>query len=503
MSELEAIPERMVAVSPVVVVVGDAILDRWWIGSSARLSREAPAPVVDVTDSRSAAGGAANAALNAVALGGTVRFAGVVGADAAGDDVLQLLDAAGVDCAAVLRDAGAVTPVKTRIVADDQVLVRADHTGRSNPGADEGADESPGRAPMRSTRLAGELADALTAALDGAAALLVSDYGGAPLEAAVRTALAGRRPPHVVVDAHDPARWSRIRPDLVVPNAQEAEALVGGSLGAGRARVDRVVASAERLLGAAGAAGMVVTLDRDGTVALRPGRPPSVTRAHPVAEKYASGAGDTFAAALTTALAVGEPLEDAARIAQRAADVVVRTLGTTVCSAADLAAELAAPPRVLAAAELARAVARDRGEGRRIVFTNGCFDVLHLGHTAYLQEAKQLGDRLIVAVNGDASVRRLKGAGRPVNDETDRAGVLAALECVDYVTVFDADTPVDLIEALQPDVYVKGGDYTPDMLPETPTVLAYGGEVRTVGYVADHSTTSVVDRIRANVDDPV
>ncbi|WP_308796661.1 D-glycero-beta-D-manno-heptose 1-phosphate adenylyltransferase [Agromyces silvae] len=491
MSTFETIPARMVALAPLVVVAGDAILDRWWSGTSARLSREAPVPVVEVAERRSAAGGAANAAANAAALGARVRFVGVVGADAAGDEVVRLLRAAGVDCAGVLRRGGMVTPVKTRIVADDQVLVRADETARP---ADEGVDPA---------ELAPALAAVLSASIDGAAALLVSDYGGESLTAAVTCALEDRRPPHVVVDAHDPARWRDIRPDVVVPNALEAAALVDQVWRAGRERIDAVIAAEDQLLDAAGADRMVVTLDRDGTVALQRGEAPTTTIAHPVAERFASGAGDTFAAALTTALAVGGRLDDAATVAQRAADVVVRALGTSVCSAADLAAELgAARPAILPAEELARVIAGDREAGLRIVFTNGCFDVLHLGHTTYLREAKRLGDRLIVAVNADASVRRLKGPGRPVNDETDRAGVLAALECVDYVTLFDADTPVALLEALRPDVYVKGGDYTPDMLEETPTVRAYGGEVRTVGYVAAHSTSAVVERIRAQTGEP-
>lgn len=479
MSTLETLPARIVALAPVMVVAGDAILDRWWSGSSARLTREAPAPVVDVSAHRSAAGGAANAAVNAAAMGARVRFVGVVGADPAGDEVMRALRAAGVDCAGVLRG-DVATPVKTRIVADDQVLVRADDAGGS------------------SAAFGAELAEALEAALDGADALLVSDYGGEPLVRAVAPAIAPRRPAQVVVDAHEPARWRDIRPDVVVPNALEAAALLDRELGTGRARIANVLAASEPLLHAANSHGMVVTLDRDGTVAWRAGELPTTTTAHPVAEKYASGAGDTFAAALTAALAVGVPLGDAARLGQLCADVVVRTLGTSVCTAADLASELAAPrPAILPADELARAVAADRDAGRRIVFTNGCFDVLHLGHTTYLREAKRLGDRLVVAVNADASVRRVKGPGRPVNDERDRAGVVAALECVDYVTVFDADTPVALIESLRPDVYVKGGDYTPDMLEETPAVLAYGGEVRTVGYVEAHSTSAVVDRIRA------
>jgi D-beta-D-heptose 7-phosphate kinase/D-beta-D-heptose 1-phosphate adenosyltransferase len=168
-----------------------------------------------------------------------------------------------------------------------------------------------------------------------------------------------------------------------------------------------------------------------------------------------------------------------------------------VCSADDLESRtLASPPAVLSASELATTVSRDREHGHRIVFTNGCFDVLHLGHTSYLRQARQLGDRLIVAVNSDASVRRLKGADRPVNAEGDRAAVLAALECVDYVTVFDDDTPIPLLQDLRPDVYVKGGDYSPEMLAEAEVVRAYGGDVQMVGYVPAHSTTELVERIR-------
>jgi D-beta-D-heptose 7-phosphate kinase/D-beta-D-heptose 1-phosphate adenosyltransferase len=172
--------------------------------------------------------------------------------------------------------------------------------------------------------------------------------------------------------------------------------------------------------------------------------------------------------------------------------------GTSVCTNEELAAQATSTESaVLSGAALEAAIARDREHGRRIVFTNGCFDVLHLGHTSYLRQAREVGDRLIVAVNSDDSVRRLKGGGRPVNAESDRAAVVAALECVDYVTIFEGDTPIPLLEALHPDVYVKGGDYSPEMLAETAVVRAYGGEVLMVGYVPAHSTTAMVDRIRS------
>jgi rfaE bifunctional protein nucleotidyltransferase chain/domain len=192
----------------------------------------------------------------------------------------------------------------------------------------------------------------------------------------------------------------------------------------------------------------------------------------------------------------GLPLSTAAELAQAAADIVVHRPGTAVCTTADLVARLGVHQGAAIGAEaLSARVARDRAEGRRVVFTNGCFDVLHRGHIAYLTQARRLGDVLVVAVNGDASVRRLKGEGRPVNPAADRAEVLAALSCVDHVTVFDEDSPVELIRALRPDCYVKGGDYTESMLDEAAVVRACGGEVRIVDYVPDQSTSAVIDRI--------
>jgi D-beta-D-heptose 7-phosphate kinase / D-beta-D-heptose 1-phosphate adenosyltransferase len=468
-----------------VTVVGDALLDRWWMGGSRRLSREAPAPIVELTTQLDAPGGAANTAVNLAAMGARVRLAAVIGSDAAGDRLVELLASAGVDVRAVVRSSQVRTVTKTRIVADEQVLVRADEPAVVlGPGA--------------RGRLERELGDAAAAVTAGASVLVVSDYGAGALRGAVAHLLERLpRPRHVIVDAHDPRSWRWLAPDVVVPNDGEAAALLGESLGADAGRVHAAAASADRLLDLAGAAAVIVTLDRDGAVVLRHGREPFMTHAHPVAEKYASGAGDTFTAALAAALAVDAELEDAAHLAQLAADVATEHLGTSVCSAEDLEARATANRRsVLTASELVATVRRDRSHDRRVVFTNGCFDVLHLGHTSYLRQARDLGDLLIVAVNSDASVRRLKGPGRPVNAEGDRAAVLAALECVDYVTVFDDDTPIPLIRELRPDVYVKGGDYSPEMLAEAEVVQAYGGDVQMVGYVPAHSTTELVERIR-------
>jgi D-beta-D-heptose 7-phosphate kinase/D-beta-D-heptose 1-phosphate adenosyltransferase len=241
----------------------------------------------------------------------------------------------------------------------------------------------------------------------------------------------------------------------------------------------------------------VVTLDRDGAVLLDADLPAHRTWAQPVPDNRTAGAGDTFCAALTVGLCCGLPPVLAVEFAQAAADVVVHRPGTSVCGVAELSQRLASyHGTALDHAQLASIVAAHRAAGRRIVFTNGCFDVLHRGHVTYLNEAKRLGDVLIVALNSDGSVARLKGPGRPVNEAADRAAVVAALSCVDHVTVFEEDTAVGLIEALTPDVYAKGGDHHDELLAEAPAVRRYGGEVRILDYVPDRSTSATIERIR-------
>ncbi|MFD1720285.1 D-glycero-beta-D-manno-heptose 1-phosphate adenylyltransferase [Amnibacterium endophyticum] len=457
------------------VVAGDLLLDRFVSGPSDRLSREAPAPVVSVRTRQDVPGGAANTAVNLAALGATVRVVGAIGDDEAGDSLVRLLQEAGVDTAGVVRLPGLATTLKTRVVAAGQVLVRFDEGAVLDGGQQEA------------------VAAALHTALDGAEGVLVCDYGMGATEGAVRERLRDDRPAILVVDAHDLEPWAPLHPTAVTPNAGEAQRLLGRTFGADR--VAEVAGLRDELLGRTGAEGVIVTLDRDGTVVHGPGAP-SRTFARPAPESMANGAGDTFAAALLRALAAGCDLHDAAVFAQLAADVVVRQTGTSVCTADALIASLSDGARLLDERALVAALQADRKAGRRIVFTNGCFDVLHLGHISYLKQAKQLGDVLVVAVNDDDSVRRLKGPGRPINTAADRAGVLAELSSVDYVTVFGQDTPIHLIETVEPDVYTKGGDYTPEMLVETPIVRAHGGEVRIVDWVSSHSTSGMLARAR-------
>ncbi|KQQ07897.1 D-glycero-beta-D-manno-heptose 1-phosphate adenylyltransferase [Rathayibacter sp. Leaf296] len=465
---------------PVVAVVGDLILDSWWLGDAERVTREAPAPVLRLDDVVDVAGGAANTAANLRALGAEVRTVGVAGRDPEGDRLIASLERAGLDTGSILRTAAATT-IKTRVVGGDSVMLRVD-SGPHRPSDDEIA----------------RLAELAVRAAEGADAVLVCDYGSGILRAAVERVLAEHRPGLLVIDAHALADWAFARPDLVTPNAKEAEALLGAQLGRGAARATAVRDAADELRERSGARHVVVTLDREGSVALDADGTVSRTFAQPAEEKQASGAGDTFAATATLALAAGRSLATAVDLAQAAADVVVQRPGTSVCSADDLLASLAAPGAVVLGEDrLVEVLAEESRRGRRIVFTNGCFDVLHRGHTAYLRQARELGDVLVVAVNDDDSVRRLKGEGRPINPEGDRAGVIAELGCVDYVTLFSGDTPIPILERVRPDVYVKGGDYNPDMLQEAVVVRSYGGTVTTVGYVSEHSTTEMVQRIRS------
>ncbi len=246
-----------------------------------------------------------------------------------------------------------------------------------------------------------------------------------------------------------------------------------------------------------GARIVAVTLDADGAIILERGRPPYRTYARPTHHSRAAGAGDTFAAALALGLAAGAETPAAADLASAAAAVVVGRDGTAACSSRELRERIAAGDKpVDDPSDLAARLSEHRRQGRRIVFTNGCFDILHRGHISYLSLAKSLGDVLVVGVNSDDGIRRLKGPSRPINALEDRMGVLAALSCVDLIVPFDEDTPCELIRVVRPDVFVKGGDYTRDRLPEAAIVEELGGAVQILPYLADRSTTDMIERIR-------
>jgi D-beta-D-heptose 7-phosphate kinase/D-beta-D-heptose 1-phosphate adenosyltransferase len=304
-----------------------------------------------------------------------------------------------------------------------------------------------------------------------------------------------------VVDARDLAHYRGLGPTAVKPNYAEAASLLGQSpLADAGARVRQLEAAQARLLRLTGAQVCAVTLDTHGGLVFERGRAAYRTYARPSPAARATGAGDTFAAALGLALAAGADTPTAAEIASAAAGVVVGRDGTAVCSALELRASLhgESQGKLLEERHLDAWLAASRAQGRRVVFTNGCFDLLHRGHVTCLSRAKSLGDVLVVGLNSDASVRRLKGADRPINAWDDRAQVLAALSCVDLVAGFDQDTPEALIRIVRPDVFVKGGDYSLASLPEAQLVEAQGGRVVILPYFEDRSTTHLIGRIRSN-----
>jgi len=478
------------------LVLGEPILDGWLSGDQLRLSREAPVQVVDVAAADLAPGGAGNTAVNLVALGARVRLLGAVGDDADGAALRLAMRERGVDDADVLAVAGRRTCAKRRIIAGSQMLLRYDE-GDTGPVPTADGEQ---------------LLALLEQHWESADVVVVSDYElGVLSDEVVKrvAALQARRPALLVVDARDPGRWSAARPTAVKPNAAEVAALIGtagppvrGSLPPDRAAA--IEAAAEQVLDAAGAQLVAVTLDVDGAVLLERGRPSYRLWTEPVAPGQAAGAGDSFTAALALALAAGADAPTAGELAAAAARVVCQQRGTTACSADELRASLLVDgATLLDLPRLASVVRAHRFRGRRLVLTNGVFDVLHRGHVTYLNQAKAMGDVLVVALNSDASVRRLKGTSRPVNGEDDRAAVLRGLSCVDHVIVFDGDTAVEVVEVVEPDCYVKGGDYTAEMLPEAPLVNALGGRVVILPYLEDRSTTSVLARLRGERPDAV
>ncbi|WP_017569587.1 D-glycero-beta-D-manno-heptose 1-phosphate adenylyltransferase [Nocardiopsis halotolerans] len=455
-----------------VVVVGDALLDVDLRGVSRRDCPDAPAPVLEGFSSWYRPGGAALAALCASRAGHDVVLVTAVGRDEAADDLAALL---GEGVRLVGLPLMEHTPTKTRVQANGRTVARLD----------QGCDGVEADAP----------AELVERALADASAVLVADYGhGLVRQRAVRRALAAcaERVP-LVWDPHprgaDPVPGTR----LATPNA--AEAGVAGSTD------EEVLRRAGELAGAWGVRSVAVTLGargaawsdaagEDGLVPGDPVRSPTDT----------CGAGDAFAAACATALGDGVDARDAVRHGVVSATHFVAGGG----AAAHAAPRPTAPEPRASAVPGPRTAERARG-GRpgRVVATGGCFDVLHAGHIDLLRRARALGDRLVVLLNSDASVRRLKGSERPVVGESDRARVLSALDCVDEVVVFGEDTPVRALEDLRPDVWVKGGDYDVEDLPETPVVRRAGGEVVTVPLVPGHSTTGLITRIRGRGRDGV
>jgi D-beta-D-heptose 7-phosphate kinase/D-beta-D-heptose 1-phosphate adenosyltransferase len=461
------------------LVVGDIMLDRYWHGETARISPEAPVPVVRIEQEEDRPGGAANVALNIAALGAGVRVVGLVGKDEPAAVLRRSLSAAGIHCAFV-ETGTEPTITKLRIVSRSQQLIRLDREQRFSA--------------IHAPAIAAEV-EALLAQVS---AVVISDYDKGTLSACQALIAAARAMGKPVLVDPKGTDFERYRgASLLTPNMREFEAVVGHCDGEddlvrkGIALKDRLELDA--LLVTRGEHGM--TLIGGGQKALH--IPAQAKEIYDV-----TGAGDTVIATLAAAIAAGQPMAEAVALSNVAAGIVVGKLGTASVSGPELRQAVNRMRGLgrgsVSEEQLLMALEDARAAGEKIVFTNGCFDILHAGHVGYLAQARALGDRLVLAVNGDASVKRLKGEGRPVNTLERRMAVLAGLEAVDWVVSFDDDTPNALLRKVRPDILVKGGDYTIDGVVGGDFVKSYGGEVKVLSHLESVSTTAIVNAIQGS-----
>ncbi|GAB1542422.1 PfkB family carbohydrate kinase [Scytonema sp. NUACC21] len=510
-----------------VIVIGEAMLDGYLEGISDRLCPEAPVPIVTVNKCVYAPGGAANTAVNVRSLGGIVTFLSVIGDDTQGFQLKQALSEHGVCTTNLIVHPGRQTLTKQRVMAASQILVRID-TGTTNA-IDIDTEEA--------------LIEKLQLLFPKCDAAIISDYDYGILTPRIVDAIAKLQQTYsriLVVDSKNLTAYRHLSVTAVKPNYEQTVQLlqIPPSLpiqnNEGIKRAEKIAPHGEKLLALTGAKIVAVTLDAEGSIVFQQNSPPHRTHAQPTTQSRTAGAGDTFSCALTLALAAGATTPLAADFAASAAAVVVQNEGTTTCTVEELRLFLSQVEEAGKAGEAAKQenkgekatlsclsstipntqypiptsgkhifnnnqlinlVTNYRNAGSKIVFTNGCFDILHAGHVSYLNRAKALGDILIIGVNSDSSIRRIKGSTRPINSLEDRIQVLSGLGCVDHLVAFDEDTPINLIHLVRPDVYVKGGDYTIETLPEARVVEQFGGVVKLLTFLDNRSTTRIIERI--------
>jgi D-beta-D-heptose 7-phosphate kinase/D-beta-D-heptose 1-phosphate adenosyltransferase len=461
-----------------VLVIGDLMLDRYWHGSTSRISPEAPVPIVHVKQDEQRAGGAGNVALNIAALGGKVSLLGFVGDDEPAQTLEKLLHEARVLCLfEKLKEFPTIT--KLRVMSRHQQLIRLDFED--------------GFHAVNSDQLLHQY----HAEMMQADVVVLSDYGKGTLNQVEQyISLATQLNKPVLVDPKGSNFSIYKNATLMTPNLTEFEGVVGHC-----ATQQALVEKGTNLLTAMNFKALLVTQGEQGMTLLTKDDKPLHLPTHAREVFDVTGAGDTVISVLAASLAANKPLAEATMLANMGAGIVVGKLGTATVNTEELNYALqgqrAHHRGVGTLEEIIDASQTAQNQGEKIILTNGCFDILHPGHIRYLRQARELGDRLIVLVNCDASVKRLKGSERPVNDLAYRMEMLAALECVDWVIPFEGDTPQPEIDQLLPNVLAKGGDYTDiTTIAGHQSVIANGGEVKILSFIEGHSTTSIINSIR-------
>lgn len=465
------------------LVIGDLMLDEYLWGKTERISPEAPVQIVDVLREELRLGGAGNVVNNLATLGAHVAVCSVVGDDPDGLTLLQDFSRRQISAEAIFSDHQRRTSRKTRVVAANQQIVRIDRESR--------------------TPLSDEMETAVCQWIQANAGsfqvVLLSDYLKGVLTPRVIASTIDAANKNAIPVLADPkgTDYSRYAgATILTPNRKEAEAASGIAIH----DLDSLEKAAKRIMEIAELQYLLITRSEEGMSLFSRSAPPVhiPTVAREVFD--VSGAGDTVLAVLATGLASGMKMPEAAAFANVAAGIAVSKLGTSTVSPDEIIACIAqshsdSDVKIKNRDTLAGIISAEKGRGKTVVFTNGCFDLLHAGHVKYLQKARTLGDLLVLGLNSDASVRRLKGEKRPLIGEEERAHILAALDCIDYVVLFDEDTPLNLITALKPHILAKGGDYTEDAVVGKNVVEAYGGRVELVSFVDGKSTTNIIERV--------
>lgn len=468
-----------------ILVLGDFMLDVYLKGISTRLCPEAPVPVVDIMEKTALLGGSANTACNLKALGGCVDYCTVMGTDHDGDEAMRLLNEMGIHSDNVIKCPDRKTITKSRIVAGTQVITRFD----------QGCEGAINR----------EIAEAVIRILEksyrACDAVIISDYNkGVITEAVVDklVTLQKQHPKFIAVDSKRLPFFSRLQPSLAKPNYDESIRLLDLQHQF-TDRTEQIKAHALQLFQKVNARVIAVTLDKEGSIIIENGEVIYGSSTPSMSNPHVAGAGDTYLSGFVLTYLSNENLAMSADLATSAAAIAIQKECTSTCSQTELKNYYNMQSKcIISHDDLKDLCDGYRAQGKRIVFTNGCFDILHSGHVTYLHCAKELGDVLIVGMNTDESIKRIKGDGRPINPMADRLQVLAGLTSVDHIIPFGHefdDTPISLIRVVRPHVFAKGGDYTRDRLPEGATVEACGGEIVFLEHIPDHSTTQIINRI--------
>ncbi|MBI2485693.1 MAG: D-glycero-beta-D-manno-heptose-7-phosphate kinase [Deltaproteobacteria bacterium] len=473
-----------------ILVIGDVMLDRYFWGDVQRISPEAPVPILKVSGENLSLGGAANVAKNLRSLGATVEIFGIIGRDGEGENLIALLKQIQIDSKGIISDLKNLTATKTRLIAENQQIARIDKEETS---------------PI-SDKVKNHIMRAFTKSVEENTphGIIISDYAKGLIREDLSNEiiqLARRKGIFVCIDPKGKDFNKYKGANVITPNQKETEELCGFPI-----EDDKTLKrAAEILIEQTDAEGVLITRGRHGISFYVKGTHEIKTIHSDAREVFdVTGAGDTVVSAFTLSYITSKSWEDSVRIANCAAGIVVGRIGTATVTQQELSerfnySQYLSNNKILTRDLLSKTVFRLKEEGKRIVFTNGCFDLFHIGHLKLLKQAKEMGDVLVVGINSEDSAKRLKGEGRPFIGENDRVNIIAALDCVDYVVVFEEDTPLDLIKVLKPDLIVKGGDYSLDTVVGKNFVESYGGKVFIIPLVEGVSTSLLVDKIRNGI----